>query len=752
MLRPAGTSIRTDATLLPPPVATMPRLPASATLLTSLLALLCACPKAVDAVDDAEHAPAAVEPEAGGAPGTGGAEGAVVLPSDGPACADPPEVGTLAADAQRIAVGRCRLLAGQPESALLTVDVLLDASPPSGMRPWAALLAAETRLAQGEPAAALVLLGGLDLPEGGAGAARVLLLRGRARIESGDLGGGKDDLNALLAGDLSRPGAVADPWGADPAEARWWLAEGALRRGAPEAAVGMWRTIWTHDPASPRAEEAAGLLRDAGEAVPDPATPAGRALILARAATLQGLQRHAEALALLDLLPADGDEAMGRLAAAAMSAREYLRAADLLGALADPAPQQRFDRALAISRTGDYAAAAALYAELAESDTSPSPPPAVDEASFKLGYLAWDAGDLDGAVALFEDHLARIPRSRHADEARWFSGWSLFRLGRYEQAQDALVELARRHPGSALAAAGRYWAARCAGLLGDAGAERAGLREVLERDPETAYAWFASARLGMTWAPLPEPAAPPKLFSDPALERGRALAEAGLSGWARDELAGLLGAARKEGGDAAIGLAGALAHAGDWRGARELVLPQCSDPQGQAGDPLAMRLCWPRPAGQRVSAAALEGGLDPNLPFAIMKAESGWDPRATSVAGARGIMQVMPALGEESHRRLHPGEPWDADSLWDPVVGSEIGTAELVSLRERLQGTGIDPVLPLVVAGYNGGEDAVRRWLLAWESPPEADVFVESISYAETRRYVRRVLGTLQVYRYVYGG
>ena len=84
-------------------------------------------------------------------------------------------------------------------------------------------------------------------------------------------------------------------------------------------------------------------------------------------------------------------------------------------------------------------------------------------------------------------------------------------------------------------------------------------------------------------------------------------------------------------------------------------------------------------------------------------------------------------------------------------AAAELGVAELVSLAERFSDSGVDPTLPLVIAGYNGGEKAVRRWLALYPNPPEADHFAEDVGYTETRRYVRRVLGTLQAYRYIYG-
>ena len=71
--------------------------------------------------------------------------------------------------------------------------------------------------------------------------------------------------------------------------------------------------------------------------------------------------------------------------------------------------------------------------------------------------------------------------------------------------------------------------------------------------------------------------------------------------------------------------------------------------------------------------------------------------------------------------------------------------------KTRRGTSGVQPSLPLVIAGYNGGADAVARWLAAWPEPPEADLFAENISYTETRKYVQRVLGFLQTYRYIYG-
>ena len=198
-------------------------------------------------------------------------------------------------------------------------------------------------------------------------------------------------------------------------------------------------------------------------------------------------------------------------------------------------------------------------------------------------------------------------------------------------------------------------------------------------------------------------------------------------------------------------LAGRLVEAGEWAEARKLARPYCGDAEKRE-DLVALRICWPRPEYER-AAAGIGGRLPALLPYAIMRAESGYSPTISSAAGARGLMQLMPELAIKLHARLHPAErdSLDPDRLFEAATNVELGVAELASLADNLADTGTTPTLPLVIAGYNGGEAAVRRWLGEQPTPVQADRWAEDIGYSETRRYVRKVLGTLQTYRYVYG-
>jgi soluble lytic murein transglycosylase len=152
-----------------------------------------------------------------------------------------------------------------------------------------------------------------------------------------------------------------------------------------------------------------------------------------------------------------------------------------------------------------------------------------------------------------------------------------------------------------------------------------------------------------------------------------------------------------------------------------------------------------------VSPIAAEGGLPANLPYAIMNAESGLRPWVDSPAGARGLMQLMPALAGALHARRWPARPWNADDLYLPAYNAALGTSELVALHQRFVGRGVEPGLPLVIAGYNGGAEAVERWLAADPRHREGDRLMEDIGYTETRQYVRRVLGFLDTWDRLYG-
>lgn len=132
------------------------------------------------------------------------------------------------------------------------------------------------------------------------------------------------------------------------------------------------------------------------------------------------------------------------------------------------------------------------------------------------------------------------------------------------------------------------------------------------------------------------------------------------------------------------------------------------------------------------------------LVHAITRQESNFDANAVSRAGARGLMQLMPATARSVARKLRL--PYSARRLSDPAYNMRLGSAYLGQMLNRFNGSYI-----LAIAAYNAGPGAASRWMRTFGDPGDPAVdpvdWVEMIPYRETRNYVQRVLENLQVYR-----
>src|SRR5690606_30053225 len=94
------------------------------------------------------------------------------------------------------------------------------------------------------------------------------------------------------------------------------------------------------------------------------------------------------------------------------------------------------------------------------------------------------------------------------------------------------------------------------------------------------------------------------------------------------------------------------------------------------------RLQYPFSNGDALVSAARRAGVDPWLVSAVIRQESGFDPRATSPAGARGLMQVMPAVGRELARNTGLRD-YDDALLWQPAVSLAFGTRHFADAMKR---------------------------------------------------------------------
>ena len=135
---------------------------------------------------------------------------------------------------------------------------------------------------------------------------------------------------------------------------------------------------------------------------------------------------------------------------------------------------------------------------------------------------------------------------------------------------------------------------------------------------------------------------------------------------------------------------------------------------GEAGERLpreVWQVLFPIRFDQELLAAAREDGLDPALVAALILQESSYDPGALSGAGARGLMQVMPATGRTIARAK--GVRFKRAALHDPATSLDFGTHYLSQMSERYAGA-----VEKVLAAYNAGPHRVDAWTLARGEQP----------------------------------
>jgi soluble lytic murein transglycosylase len=144
---------------------------------------------------------------------------------------------------------------------------------------------------------------------------------------------------------------------------------------------------------------------------------------------------------------------------------------------------------------------------------------------------------------------------------------------------------------------------------------------------------------------------------------------------------------------------------------------------------------------------AVARGLDPYLIAALVAQESTFDADVRSPANAWGLMQVLPSTGRQLARSLKLRR-FNTASLTNPEINVRLGTLYFERLVKQFGGKGHGEHYAL--ASYNAGENRVERWIN--ERPPlPQDEFIDDIPYPETQNYVKRILGTAEDYRRLYG-
>ncbi|HXF39118.1 MAG TPA: transglycosylase SLT domain-containing protein, partial [Blastocatellia bacterium] len=156
----------------------------------------------------------------------------------------------------------------------------------------------------------------------------------------------------------------------------------------------------------------------------------------------------------------------------------------------------------------------------------------------------------------------------------------------------------------------------------------------------------------------------------------------------------------------------------------------------------AWEIFFPLVGWSTIKEEAKRYGIDPYVAAGLIRQESVFSPTAISRAGARGLMQVMPATGQLISKRQGIGTITAAD-LYNPSLNIKLGMnflAQMLGQFNRIE---------YAAAAYNAGPGRAQRWI-AERGSMDIEDWIESIPFSETRGYVQGVLRYAANYRRLY--
>jgi soluble lytic murein transglycosylase len=247
-----------------------------------------------------------------------------------------------------------------------------------------------------------------------------------------------------------------------------------------------------------------------------------------------------------------------------------------------------------------------------------------------------------------------------------------------------------------------------------------------------------------TWAGEGGLALPQSVLNDPDWARGRTLLGLGM----RPEALVAWGRVQKRAENAPWALA-ALSLAFRDAGAYRLSLLSAErvvalwGEGGMRDAPVALqRLAYPYAFADLVRQEAERWGLDPRLLLAVIRQESRFETGATSIAGAQGLMQVMPGTAQGIADRLG-WQDFDASQAYWPYINVALGSNYISTWLNHFDGS-----LPIALAAYNGGPGNASVWR-KW-APDDDDLMTALININESRVYVQAVQTQYEMYKRLY--
>jgi soluble lytic murein transglycosylase len=385
----------------------------------------------------------------------------------------------------------------------------------------------------------------------------------------------------------------------------------------------------------------------------------------------------------------------------------------------------------------------------------------LEQALLSAGNIYLLRHDYDRAIDSFRELQQRFPNGGRASYALWKASWLSLRQGRRADAEKGFDDQIAVYPSSGEIPAALYWRGRLAEEDGEPAKARAYYQKVSDRFRNYYYGEIARQQLKklksdsdpvhyavLDGIPPIDPST--KVTADPVptdnlrVQKAQLLANGSLLDCAVRELR----AAADEGNGnwLAPETAHLYADAGRYDLAIEILkkavpgyfavdLPSLPRPYWEA--------LFPKAYWVDLKRFSSDNALDPYMVAALIRQESEFNPSAVSRANAVGLMQLLPKVGKQVAKQ-EKLKHFSNNELFTPGTNLQLGTRYFRSMVDKFG------AFEYALAAYNAGAERVQTWL-GQGKYRDAQEFVESIPFTETREYVQAILRNANVYRQLYG-
>jgi len=367
-------------------------------------------------------------------------------------------------------------------------------------------------------------------------------------------------------------------------------------------------------------------------------------------------------------------------------------------------------RARAVLRAGDTKTFEAELSELNKTD---------DKRNAQLlivyGTKKRRGGDIDGALKTFKEVHSLYPSAK--EEALWTTGWTYYLSKDYKNAYEIFSKMYASYSDTKYL----YWKNRCTELSGSPEISKVSFYKK-DAQLNNFYTFLSALKENQKLSAVEK--APLKVrMNGTASERIEIFKRLGFK---QEAVLELIHMAKKNPTQSVlIYISSNLKELGNYKMAINSI---SKVPYNEEFHELFYPLgYWPL-----VEEASRKNELDPFLILSVMREESRFDPEARSIAGAMGLMQLMPQTANRLSKN-HKISLKHSSDLYDARTNILIGSYYLKHLLKTFNS------IPVAVAAYNAGEDIVKEWLRNGNYST-IDEFIEDIPYNETHNYVKKVM------------